>query len=109
MMNIIKIYYDPASLALAVGGLSALSTGASVGMSAMANKKATKEINNATNDVKIQNDVAIKKLQDSQEQSSVKETDNVKRRMARFTQTNYSSPLGISGQANVARKTLLGQ
>ena len=93
--SLMRIFPVPKDFKKSVGGVFGLG--------------ADKDIKNATNDIKVQNDAAIKKLQDSQEQSSVKETDNVKRRMARFTQTNYSSPLGISGQANVARKTLLGQ
>lgn len=33
----------------------------------------------------------------------------IKRRRASATQSVYTSPLGVGGQANVARKTLLGQ
>lgn len=33
----------------------------------------------------------------------------VKKKKAGFTQSVYTSPLGVSGQASVARKTLLGQ
>lgn len=33
----------------------------------------------------------------------------ISKRRSAVTQTNYTSPLGISGQAEVNRKTLLGQ
>lgn len=38
-----------------------------------------------------------------------KAQETVKRKRAMATQTVYTSPLGISGEAQVARKTLLGQ
>lgn len=34
---------------------------------------------------------------------------NVNKRRAMASQTVYTSPLGISGQANIAKKTLLGE
>ena len=38
-----------------------------------------------------------------------KAQETVKRKRAMATQTVYTSPLGIAGEAQVARKTLLGQ
>lgn len=38
-----------------------------------------------------------------------KATDRSNKRRASASKSVYSSPLGLSGQANVARKTLLGQ
>lgn len=35
--------------------------------------------------------------------------DNLRRKKAAQTKTVYTSPLGLAGQANVARKTLTGQ
>ena len=35
--------------------------------------------------------------------------DIIKRKRAGMSQSVYTSPLGVAGEANVARKTLLGQ
>lgn len=43
------------------------------------------------------------------EASLEKAQETVKRKRAMATQTVYTSPLGIAGEAQVARKTLLGQ
>lgn len=38
-----------------------------------------------------------------------KAAENIKRRKAQLTKTIYTNPLGLQGEAEVARKTLLGQ
>lgn len=43
------------------------------------------------------------------EDSAVKAQDMAQKRRAAATQTVYSSPLGVTGQADVAKKVLLGQ
>ena len=43
------------------------------------------------------------------EESAAKASETSRRRRINQTQTVYSSPLGVSGEANVARKTLTGQ
>lgn len=41
--------------------------------------------------------------------SSVKGEEIMRKRKAMSTQSVYTSPLGVAGEAQVARKTLLGQ
>ena len=45
----------------------------------------------------------------SPEAGEEKAGEAARRRRAAMTQTTYTSPLGTAGQANIARKTLLGQ
>lgn len=45
----------------------------------------------------------------SPEASADKASEVVKKKRAMTSQTVYSSPLGIAGEANVVRKTLTGQ
>jgi len=41
--------------------------------------------------------------------SAAKAEDILRKKRALMTRSIYTSPLGVAGQANVARKTLLGQ
>ncbi len=43
------------------------------------------------------------------EYSAAKAAETIRRRKANQTQTVFGSPLGLAGEANVARKRLLGQ
>ena len=43
------------------------------------------------------------------EASAEKAQETVKKRRAATTQTVYTDPLGVSGQADIVRKTLTGQ
>lgn len=45
----------------------------------------------------------------SVEDSTTKASDIIRRKKASMTESIYTSPLGIAGEAQVARKTLLGQ
>lgn len=45
----------------------------------------------------------------SVDDASAKAQESARRKRAAQTKTIYSSPLGISGEADLARKTLLGQ
>lgn len=45
----------------------------------------------------------------SPEASVEKAEDTVRKRRAMSSQSIYTSPLGATGQANIAKKTLLGQ
>lgn len=45
----------------------------------------------------------------SPEDAAQKASDKIRQRKAAMTQSIYTSPLGVSGQADVVRKTLLGQ
>ncbi len=45
----------------------------------------------------------------SADAAAKKGAETVRRRMASMTRSIYTSPLGIAGEAQVARKTLLGQ
>lgn len=45
----------------------------------------------------------------SPEDAASKATTTVAKRKSAMSQTVYSNPLGIAGQADVSRKTLLGQ
>ena len=42
-------------------------------------------------------------------EAAAKAEDVVRKKRAAATQTIYTSPLGVAGEAQVARKTLLGQ
>lgn len=45
----------------------------------------------------------------SQEASQSKAEDIIRRKTSSMSQSVYTSPLGVSGQADVAKKVLLGQ
>jgi len=42
-------------------------------------------------------------------EAAEKAQDNIKRKKSAATQTVYSNPLGVAGEAQVAKKMLLGQ
>lgn len=89
----------------AIIGASAIATGASVYQGqkqATASKKAAEAANSANNE-------AIAKVQAAQKTSSEQAVNTIKRRTASMSETIYTSPLGLTGQADVSRKTLLGQ
>lgn len=52
---------------------------------------------------------AIQTVKDSQAAAPSKAVENVRRKTSAFSQTIYTSPLGLSGQAATAKKILLGQ
>ena len=43
------------------------------------------------------------------EASQAKASDVIKKKRATASQSIYTSPLGVAGEANIVRKTLLGQ
>lgn len=56
-----------------------------------------------------ENRAAIQSVKDAQTTSSTNAAESIRKRVGSMSQTIYTSPLGIGGQASVARKTLLGQ
>lgn len=72
-------------------------------------KKQVKETQKQAAQVQQQNAAAIKQAKDSTAGASDKASDIIRAKRATATQTVFTSPLGIGGQANVARKQLLGQ
>jgi uncharacterized membrane protein (DUF106 family) len=70
-----------------------------------------KAANKQAEEAARRNAAAIQEVKDAQSSASTNAQEslmNRKRAMSR-SQTIYTSPLGISGQATTARKTLLGQ
>lgn len=45
----------------------------------------------------------------SASQANTKASENVRRKRLKQSQSVYTNPIGVGGQANIARKTLLGQ
>jgi hypothetical protein len=52
---------------------------------------------------------SIKEAKDAEATSAAQAGAAVRRRLMNRTQTVYTSPMGVSGAAGAARKTLLGQ
>ncbi len=55
------------------------------------------------------NTAAVDELQAAQNTASTQAAELVRRRRRSGTQTTFTNPLGISDQATVAKKTLLGE
>lgn len=85
---------------------------AAVAMPVVQAKEQTKSLKSAMNQATEQNQAAIQEVKDAQANASNQATAAIETRRRRAqsgSQTIFTSPLGISGSAAVARKTLLGQ
>ena len=71
--------------------------------------KQAKQADKAAQAVQQQNSAAIQEVKTATSTASEQAQNVIRARRASATQTIYTSPLGIAGQANVSRKTLLGQ
>lgn len=71
--------------------------------------KTSKENKKAEAAVTAANDAEIKKVKDAQQQADDNAAAAIDKRKRAMSQTVFTSPLGISDQASVSRKTLLGQ
>jgi len=81
-------------------GAAVIGTGAAVAGS--------KFMGAAPNKAVTPNPLPLPQAPKSEAASEVAATNVMKKRAA-FSQSIYTSPLGVSGEANIARKTLLGQ
>ena len=93
--------FTTAAALLLGGGLTAIS----------ANKQVKEQKKEAAN-ITQQNAAAIQSVKDAQVNAPIKAQDtlNIKRRaISGSSQSIFTSPLGLSGQASIAKKTLLGQ
>lgn len=101
-----------AATAAGIGAIGAVA-GAGYGLTqaAMApGKAAAKSANNAANQAAQANAAAMQNLNDAKAAAATTAQGNLSKRVKSSSyQTIYTNPLGISGQATVARKTLLGQ
>lgn len=71
--------------------------------------KPAKDANKAADEAKKANDAAIQNVKDAQAGASNQAQKALKARSSAGTQTVFTSPLGITQQANTSRKVLLGQ
>jgi len=94
--------YDPIAALVAIG--TGVATGVQVNQATQA-KKAAK---NAKNDAIADNAKAVADVQKAQQTASSQAKTAIQKRKASMTQTTFTNPLGTSGSADVARKTLLG-
>lgn len=94
----------PAAL-FALAAATAVSAGASIYNS----QQGIKASKNAANDAAAQNAAAIQSAKDAQDNAGTKAAAAVRQRVSGASQTVYTSPLGLSGDASVVRKTLLGE
>jgi len=96
----------------AVGGAVVAAGTAMVG-SAIANpimaRKAGKAAGKAADDVRDRSDREAVALKNAQASASSQASQAVRKRAASRTQTVFTSPLGLSGQAATAKKRLLGE
>lgn len=106
----------PVGLAATASGMSGgavlglgLATAAATGYMAAQNKKVQKSANNAANDAQIANQAAIQNVKDAQGNASAQAASTIAARRRTQSQTVYTSPLGVTEQASVAKKSLLGE
>lgn len=95
----------PQAIPFILGAAAVASTGLSIKSSIDQRKDAKRAIG----DMQAQNQAATQSLKDAQGEASGKAQSLLKRRTSSISQTIYTSPLGLSGMASTARKTLLGQ
>lgn len=83
---------------------------AGIGVSAYQGQKQASAIKKATNDANARNDKAIKEAQEAQATAASQAQAQIDARRKRISDNNtiFTNPMGIGGQADVARKTLLG-
>lgn len=89
-------------------GASALATS---GVSAYQGAAAATQADKARKDVENRSNAALKAAEDQKKlaASQAQETALSKQRARAGSQSVFTSPLGLQGQASTARKTLLGQ
>lgn len=93
-------------IAAAIIGAAGISAGVSI---SQGNRQAG-AAKNASQAVEQQNSKAIQDVKDAQASASTQAQSalDAKRRASNVTQSVYTSPLGITTQAETAKKTLLG-
>lgn len=96
----------------AVGGAvvagSALAAGSSIANS-VAQSKQKKSISSQIGSFMSEVEASKQNVKDAQASASTSAVETLRRKTSGMSKTIYTNPLGIGGQASVARKTLLGQ
>lgn len=87
----------------------ALAGAASAGASIYSSNQQAKASKQASEAAAQQNSAAIQAVKDGQNNASTNAAATIKKRVSSASQTVYTSPLGLSGEASTVRKTLLGQ
>jgi hypothetical protein len=78
-----------------------LAGGAAAGASVYSSKQAAKSAKNASGPTPLPQAPSI-------ESSQQTASDAIRKKRTGLTRTNYTSPLGVAGEAGIAKKTLLG-
>ena len=103
----------PTAAAGLVGGLAVAGTGAAIGMSANQSARAATAAQNQSRDAAkaaAENNAAtLQAFKDSKNTASTNAVNAVRRRTIAASQSVFTSPLGITTEADTTRKTLLGQ
>ena len=94
----------PQAIPFIIAGATVAATASSIS-SGQQQAKASKQ---AAADAQAQNAAAIQSVKDAQSSASTKASDSIKRRVASASQSIYTSPLGLTGQAETSKKVLLG-
>lgn len=92
-------------IGLTVGGVA----GALIGNQLDTMHKAKSDAKNAAQAAQQQNAAALQTVKDAQAGASANAVASVARRRSAVTQTQFTSPLGLSTQADVTKKILLGE
>lgn len=95
--------------ATAVGAGITAAAGAGVYKSVSSARSQAKGYQQSAQDIIKQNAAANQSLKDAQSSAAATASKAVEARRRTQTQTTFTNPLGIQTEAQVARKTLLGQ
>jgi hypothetical protein len=95
----------------AVGGAAIVGTAAYVGYTASQTSKQNKAYKAAAEEANQRNQAAISQVSQSQAAASSQAQASIMKKKAAMarSRTIYTNPLGIADEANVAKKTLLGE
>ena len=94
----------PAAIPFVIGAAAAAGTG----MSISATHQQKKAAKSAAAGAEKANNEAIAQVKAAQNTASTQAVESIRKRTSAMSQTVYTSPLGLSGQAEIAKKTLLG-
>jgi len=94
-----------------LGGLAIAGTAAYVGYSASQTSKQNKAYKEAAHEADVRNQAAISQVSQAQSDASSQAQAAITKKRAAMarSRTIYTNPLGIADEANVAKKTLLGE
>ena len=105
--------FDPITIAVLAVGAAAIGSSSYQGAKSRTASKKTADAAESANSAAIKRqDDAAAKLESDQASAAAQASSNMaqrKRRVIAGSKSVYSSPLGLSGSANLARKKLLGE